>query len=57
MENSNKWLRREVMEVENHNIFTKLLIFLGLRCECGGKLKQVYGWPYMECVKCGKKYY
>ena len=35
-------------------IWTKLLIYLGFRCLCGGKYAQVYGWNKLECMQCGK---
>jgi len=34
-----------------------ILQFLGLRCKCGGKMKEVKGWNFDECDRCGKKKY
>lgn len=48
----------EIMkEVKPLSNWTKLLIFLGLRCECGGRPYQPRGWDFEVCEKCGKKTY
>lgn len=57
MNDNYKIKKVKIKILDKNNIFTKLLIFLGLRCKCGGRLKNVYGWPYAECVECGKKIY
>ena len=34
------------------SLWVRLLIFLGCRCKCGGKIKDVYGYRW-ECEWCG----
>ena len=34
----------------------KIAVFLGYRCECGGKLMN-WGDDRLDCEKCSKKYY
>jgi hypothetical protein len=37
-------------------LWTKLLVWLGIRCPCGGILEDVNGWNKSVCLKCKKTY-
>lgn len=46
--------KKKLRKQKKFSLWTRFLIALGFRCQCGGEMEEVEGWDKCQCNKCGK---